>query len=115
MPSLDEMKGRMAQRMNPNAAGGGLPPAGAPSSAQSGGQYPPGAGSGTEPTPGFAETLDNVMQTLLQGNPADMELFGAFMAELEQIVREHQQSAGAGAGAGAGAPQPQAQPAPPMA
>jgi len=103
MPNLEEMKGQMAQRMNPNAAGGGLP-AGAPSSAQ-GGQYPPGAASG-QPTPGFPDLIEQVMNILLQGNPADAKIFGAMVAELQQMVEEHQARAAQGPPA---QPQPQPQ------
>ena len=95
MPTPFEMqRQQMGQRMMgsspgaPGAPSGTPPPQGGPGQA-------PGGSSRLEPL------LQQVMQILVEGNPADLEAFGKFMGELNQLVQDHQ---------GQGAPQGQ----PPM-
>lgn len=99
MPTpFEQQRMQMGQRM-------GAP---MPSGMGAGGQTPP-PGPGPQQSPGGAPAssrleplLQQVMQILVEGNPADLEAFGKFMAQLQQLVGDHQ---------GQGIPQGQ----PPMA
>jgi hypothetical protein len=93
---LDQQKAIMAQRMG-QSAGMGAPQGGLPT----GGMSPPPASQGQQ-TPGGAPQssrleplLQQVMQILVEGNPADLEAFGKFMAQLQQLVQEHGMGQGA--------------------
>lgn len=105
MPDLNAMKAQMAQRMSARPGGGaGLPSGGSASSPAE--QYP-APSAGTEPTPGFANMLQQITQILVQGNPADLKVFGAWFGQIAQMVKEHQMKSQAVA---AGGYQPPTQP-----
>lgn len=89
------------------AHGGLQAPAGSPPS-QMGTQQLPGASP--QPTPGFEEALNNVFETLLQGNEADAMLFGQKLGQIQELVQRHQ--AGGEQTQGQGQGQPMAQPMP---
>ena len=93
---------RMAGRMGA-PAGGAMPGGGMPPPTAMGGQPPVGAPQGGQPTPGFPEALQQVEQGLMQGNPADLQMFGEFIGRLQQLTQDHQ---------GQGVPQSQPAPAP---
>ena len=83
MPTpFEQQRTQMASRMAPSGGmgvGGQTPPPG------SNPQQPPGgASSRLEPL------LQQVMQILVEGNPADLEAFGKFMTELQTLVQDHQ-------------------------
>lgn len=85
MPTpFDMQRQQMGQRMMSSPPGGmgagaGMPPP------QAGPQQPPGGGSSR-----LEPLLQQVMQILVEGNPADVEAFGRFMGELNQLVQDHQ-------------------------
>jgi hypothetical protein len=83
MPTpFEQQRNQMASRMAPSGgmgASAGTPPP------QSGPQQPPGgASSRLEPL------LQQVLQILVEGNPADLEAFGKFMGQLQQLMQDHQ-------------------------
>ena len=105
MPTpFDAQRQQMGQRMMGSPPGGmgagaGMPPP------QAGPQQPPGGGSSR-----LEPLLQQVMQILVEGNPADIEAFGKFMGELNQLVESHNQGQGAPQGQppmGGGMPQGQ--------
>jgi hypothetical protein len=95
MPTpFEQQRMQMGQRMGAPSPGGmgagvGTPPP------QAGSQAPGGAPASSRLEP----LLQQVMQILVEGNPADLEAFGKFMAQLQQLVGDHQ-----GQGAPQGAP-----------
>jgi hypothetical protein len=98
MPTPYEMqRQQMASRMGapspggPGVASGTPPPQGSP------GQSPGGAPVSSRLEP----LLQQVLQILVEGNPADLEAFGKFMGQLQQLMQDH----GNGQGAGQVAPQ----------
>jgi hypothetical protein len=87
MPTPYEMqRQQMASRMGapspggPGVASGTPPPQGSP------GQAPGGAPSSSRLEP----LLQQVMQILVEGNPSDLEAFGKFMGQLQQLMQDHQ-------------------------
>ena len=94
MPSPIEMQQmQMAQRMgaNPGASVGGMQPMqGAPPPSAMGQQPPSGAPSQIQPL------LDQVLDILVQGNPADLQALGQFFAKIQQLVQEHEVGQGMG-------------------
>lgn len=95
-------RGQMTSPTGGMAQGGLQPQAGSPPPMQGGVQQSPGAApapNGGQPTQGFPEALNQVFQTLLQGNEADAVMFGQMMQELKTM---HEQHTGQGQGQGAG-------------
>ena len=80
---------------------------GPPPPAALGGQQPAGAAPQAQPTPGFPEMCQQLMQILSQGNEADMQIFGQTVAgPLSSLVENHQSRMGQGMGAPQGAAPP---------
>ena len=66
--------------------GQGSPPPTAPM-----GQYPAGAASPQmQPTPGFQELASKMLEVLVQGNEADLQIFGQMVGQLEALAENHQ-------------------------
>lgn len=92
MPTpFEQQRQQMASRMAPSGGMGSSGPT--PPPGQNPQQPPGGASSRLEPL------LQQVLQILVEGNPADLEAFGKFMGELQQLMQDHQ-----GQGAPQGAP-----------
>jgi len=93
---------RMSMPQGGMAQGGLQTPAGMPPPMQGGAQQPPGAGAAPmgqgqgQPSPGFQEAMSTVFNTLMQGNPADMELFASMMGQLDAMSKDHQAQQGQG-------------------
>ena len=96
--ALDRERAILGQRMELNspqtggmAQGGLQSPAGPPPPMQGGAQQPPGAGAAAQgqPTQGFPELLNQVFQTILQGNEADAVMLGQMLQELKSMHDEH--------------------------
>jgi len=86
---LDQQKAIMAQRM------GGSPGAMGGSTATPPPQFgTPQQGSGGAPSSRLAPLLQQVLQILVEGNPADLQEFGKFMAQLQNLVQAHEQGQG---------------------
>ena len=110
------MQGLLAQEAQAAAMGGsGRPPSGAgpagltrgqgsPPPAALGGQQPAGAVPQSQPTQGFPELASQMLQILVQGNEADLQIFGQMIAQLQSLVEDR---------SGAGAPPSAAPSAPP--
>ena len=104
------MPGLLAQERQAAMSGAGSPAGltqgqGPPPPAALGGQQPAGAAPQMQPTPGFPEMCQQVVQVLVQGNEADLQIFGqTVIGPLQALVEDR---------AGAGAPQPAAPAAPP--
>jgi len=107
--------GLLAQEAQAAAGGFGSPPSGAspagltqgqgpPPPAALGGQQPAGAAPQGQPTPGFPEMASQMLQILVQGNEADLQIFGQMIGQLQSLVESRQ---------GGGAPAPAAGAAPP--
>lgn len=86
MPTpFDAQRQQMISRMG--AAPGGM---------GAGNRMPPPGSGPQNPTGGAPQNsrleplLQQVMQILVEGNPADLEAFGKFMGELQQLVQDHQ-------------------------
>lgn len=77
---------------------------GSPPPTALGGQQPAGAAPQGQPTPGFPEMASQMLQTLMQGNEADLQIFGQMIGQLQSLVEDRQ---------GQGAPAPVAGAAPP--
>lgn len=93
---LDQQRAIMAQRMAQRTTPQGAPPGGLSGGL---GSPPPPNGS-QQPLGGAPQTsrleplLQQVMQILVEGNPADLEAFGKFMAQLQQLAQEHNMGQG---------------------
>ena len=101
--AMDRERAILGQRMELNspsqtggmAQGGLQPSAGSPPPMQGGAQQPPGAGAASmgqgqgQPTQGFPELLNQVFQTILQGNEADAVMLGQMLQELKSMYDEH--------------------------
>ena len=86
MPTPYEMqRAQMANRMGAPSGGMGA-----------GGQTPPPGPGPQNPNGGapansrLEPLLQQVLQILVEGNPADLEAFGKFMAQLQQLMQDHQ-------------------------
>ena len=107
--AMDRERAILGQRMQPGmgqgtggmAQGGLQTPGGVASSPMGGAQQPPGAGAAPggqgQPTQGFPELINQVFQTILQGNEADAVMLGQMLQELQSMHTEH---TGQGQGAG---------------
>jgi hypothetical protein len=95
MSQFDQQRSVMAQRMSGATPGGLSQPMNTPPPSSAPQQTPGGAPVSSRLEP----LLQQVMQILVEGNPADLEAFGKFMAQLQQLVGDHQ-----GQGAPQGAP-----------
>ena len=96
---LDQQKAILNQRLASSAGGalpGGQPPQPGMMPPPVGGQNPMGgAPTATAGTPGFQESLNSVADTLMRGNPADLEVFGTFLGQIVSIYQDHEQGQGA--------------------
>ena len=54
-----------------------------------------GAPTATAATPGFQESLNGIQETLMRGNPADLDTFGVFLGQIVSIYQNHEQGQGA--------------------
>lgn len=97
------MPGLLAQESQAAAMGGfGQPTGGAgpagltqgqgpPPPAALGGQQPAGAvPQQGQPTPGFPEMASQMLQILVQGNEADLQIFGQMIGQLQSLVEGRQ-------------------------
>jgi len=98
---------RIANRMPSGAAPGGMQPSAGSPPPPMGMQQPPGVAPQASGQSQLAPLLEQVMQVLVQGNPADLEVFGQFMARIKDMVQQHQ-----GQGTMQSAPAPPASPIP---
>jgi len=75
---------------------GGASPAGLtqgqgpPPPAALGGQQPAGAAPQGQPTPGFEQMASQMLQILVQGNEADLQIFGQMIGQLQSMVEGRQ-------------------------
>lgn len=109
MPSPIEMQQmQMAQRMGNGATVGGMQPMqGSPPPPAMGQQPPTGAPTQSQVQP----LLDQVLDIIVMGNPADLQALGEFFAKVQQLVQEHEMGQGMGTNAPAmGTPPAQATP-----
>ena len=80
---------------------------GPPPPAALGGQQPAGAVPQGQPTPGFPEMASQMLETLVQGNEADLQIFGQMLGQLQALSEGRQgQQPGMGAPQGAAPPGP---------
>ena len=74
----------------PGAGGpAGLTPGqGPPPPTGMGGQYPAGAAAPQQmqPTPGFEQLASQMLQILVQGNEADLQIFGQMIGQLQSLA-----------------------------
>ena len=93
----------LAQESQAAASGmpSGMPPSGAPPAgltqgqgppppAALGGQQPAGAAPQGQPTPGFEQMASQMLQTLVQGNEADLQIFGQMIGQLQSMMEDRQ-------------------------
>lgn len=104
---LDMQRNQMMQDMT--AAPGGLQTQMGSPPPQMGGQQPPGAQSMGGGTSQVKPLLDQALQIIVQGNPADLQALGEFMTRIQQLVERHNAM---GQGTAQSAPAPPAQPIP---
>lgn len=98
MPMDGLMQERQAAAMGapPGVAPSGGGPAGLtqgqgpPPPTALGGQQPAGAAPQGQPTQGFEQLMSQVLQVLVQGNEADLAIFGQFMGQLQSLVEGNQ-------------------------
>jgi len=80
------------------------PPQGTTQQPLPGGQ--PGMAAGAGETPGFRDMITQVEDILVQGNQADLQVFGEFIGRLQDLAQNHeQQQPAAGGMPGQGMPQ----------
>ena len=95
------MNGLLAQERQMAASGApqGAPTGGAGLAGLAGGGSPPPAqgqqlaGASPQqmqPTPGFPEMASQMLQVLVQGNEADLQIFGQMIAQLQSLVEGRQ-------------------------
>lgn len=108
---LDMQRNQMAQNMAGAPASGGLQPQMGPPvpPPQMGGQQPPGAQSMGGGQSQVKPLLDQALQIIVQGNPADLQALGEFMAQIQSMVERHNAM---GQGTAQSAPAPPATPIP---
>ena len=98
MPMDGLMQERQAAAMG---APSGMPPSGggpagltqgqgSPPPAALGGQQPAGAAPQGQPTPGFEQLASQMLQTLVQGNEADLAIFGQMIGQLQSMSEDRQ-------------------------
>ena len=96
MPGLLANEAQAAAMGGFGRPSGGAGPAGLtqgqgpPPPAALGGQQPAGAAPQGQPTQGFPEMASQMLQILMQGNEADLQIFGQMIGQLQSLVEGRQ-------------------------